>query len=179
MVHDLGVDLALVWAAHDTRDIPSDSNVVVVSHVYDVLELFKAFVDRAVDVLFCECFRGSCKHGDLLAADTDRLLHAFEIRNKRRVGYSRLLDDSLEDLGIVAHLRHPLGRHEARRLDGAKAGVRQPVYEIDLDSGRHEGLLVLQTVSRTDLDDLDPFWQHYAARLDKPLLDERLPGIGE
>jgi hypothetical protein len=44
--------------------------------------------------------------------------------------------------------------HEARRLDAADAGVEHPLDQRDLGGGVDQGVLVLQAVSRADLDDL-------------------------
>ena len=53
------------------------------------------------------------------------------------------------------HLRDPLGADEAADLDGAHAGAREPVDELDLRRGRDDRLFVLQPVARADLYDLD------------------------
>ena len=58
-----------------------------------------------------------------------------------------------EHLLGVAHLRHPPRRHERGRLDGAEPRGLEPADELGLRRGRHDGLLVLQPVARTDLVD--------------------------
>jgi len=51
----------------------------------------------------------------------------------------------------MAHLRHPVGAHERRGLDGFEARARQPVHELGLDGRRDEALLVLEAVARAHL----------------------------
>ncbi len=55
----------------------------------------------------------------------------------------------------VGQLRHPLGRNKRRGLDELEAGIGQSVDQLDLDLGGNHLLLVLQSVTRTDIDDPD------------------------
>ena len=63
--------------------------------------------------------------------------------------------DARHDLGVVGHLRHPLGADVAGDLDLAQAGGLQAVHEFDLVSGRHGLGFVLQAVTRADIDQGD------------------------
>ena len=56
--------------------------------------------------------------------------------------------DAIHHFVVVCHLRHPLGRDEAGRLDIFQAGLRELVYKLDLEIGWDVGRLVLQTVPR-------------------------------
>src|SRR5690606_107244 len=56
----------------------------------------------------------------------------------------------------VRHLRHSVRVHEAHRFDAAQARGEQCLEVGDLAVGRHHDVLVLETVTWTDFDDLDP-----------------------
>ena len=77
---------------------------------------------------------------------------------EHRIADAGLAPDARHHFGGIGHLRHPLGRHERRRLDRGEARVGQQVDQRDLDVGRHHRLLVLQAVARADLDQADPSW---------------------
>lgn len=56
---------------------------------------------------------------------------------------------------ITAHLRHPLWRHEARRLDDGHSGVGESVDQVRLRFDVDNRLFVLQSVARTHIDNFD------------------------
>jgi hypothetical protein len=56
---------------------------------------------------------------------------------------------------LSTHLRDPLGRHKAGRLNHGEPRCRQLLDELDLDSCWHVRLLVLEAIARAHFDNLN------------------------
>ena len=84
-----------------------------------------------------------------------RRLKALQVGRQHRIAHAGLARDAGHHLGVVRHLRHPLGADKAGDLDLFQAGGLQAVHQFDLDGGGHRLLLVLQAVARADFDQFD------------------------
>jgi len=66
LVDESRVNLSLIWAAHNTRDVASHLNIVFFGDIHHLLEALEALLDRAVDVLASESLAGCAKDSDLV-----------------------------------------------------------------------------------------------------------------
>jgi hypothetical protein len=99
--HLLGVYLSLIRASHDTRDVPSDLDIVGSRHFHHLLKPCQTFIDGALDVLLCESFTGSTEDCNLFHATFKSSLHSFHIGDKNRVVNSIDLGDASEDFRTI------------------------------------------------------------------------------
>jgi len=158
---DGGVDVALIGAAQHAGDVPAHAPAQLLGPRRDGGEALQALVDRAVDVLLAEALRGGAEDGDLVhAGGLLGGLHALHVGHQDRIADPVQAVDLGQDLGRVGHLRHPFGRGEAARLDGAQAGGGQGVNQRHLGRCRHLAGLVLQAVTRPHFDDLHALGSH-------------------
>ena len=121
----------------------------------DVGEAFQRLPHRPVDVLPVVRLRGGDEEDDAVDAGLERPLGALHVRHERQKLDVRTMLDAGDDLHRVPKLGHGAGRHEARHLERAQAGVDQAVDQPDLGVGRDEGLFHLEAVARADLGDTD------------------------
>ena len=115
-------------------------------------------MDSAIEQLMFflrEGFRGRGEHRHMVGAGGQRRLEALQVGRQHRVADTGAALERAHQLGMVAHLRHPLRRHEGGGLDLAQPGVGQAVDQFQLGGQRHHLLLVLQAVARPHLDDAD------------------------
>jgi hypothetical protein len=155
--HRLRRDRPLVGATHHAGDVAAHPHAGRVRRLGDRAEAFERLGDRAVDVLLAEGLGGGAEHRDLPCPGRQRGLEALEVGGEHRIGDAgrRSGEHARQQLGVVAHLRHPLGRHEGRGLDRLQPGALEAAHELELGVGGDELLLVLQAVARPHLDDAD------------------------
>ena len=121
----------------------------------DRAEPFDRFGDRRVDVLPVEGVAGRREHGNLVDPCGDRPGQPRFVRHQRHVLDARPAGDPAEHLVRIRQLRDPAWRDEGTDLDLIETRLGQGIDEGDLRVGRDDPLLVLETVSRADLDDPD------------------------
>ncbi len=80
---------------------------------------------------------------------------ALQIQDQRTVGHVRQHWQRRTDLFGVGHLGHSLGMHERGDLDTVQAGSCQIGDQLDLLCGRKQGVLALEPVAGSNLDDLN------------------------
>jgi hypothetical protein len=118
-----------------------------------------AFFDAAVDVALAEGFTGGAEDDHFIGLRRQCGFEALHVWHEHAVAHARLALQSRHHGGVVAHLRHPFRRDEAGDFDLAQARGRQALDELDLVHRVDVLLLVLQTVSRADIDQRDLWGQ--------------------
>ena len=159
MAHALGRDLAFVRATHRAAHGAAHSNARRARRRHHGRKALNTVGDRAVDVALAEGFTGRSKDHDLVGPEFARCRQRgsqpLHVGRQHRIAHASLPRDAGHDHGGVRHLRHPLGADEAGDLDLFQSGGLQPLYQLDLDGGRHRGFFILQAVARTDIDQLN------------------------
>ncbi len=122
---------------------------------HDGLEHGEGLGDGAVEVAGGEGLRGRTEHRDPGGPEGERPVQTALVRHEDGQGGVHVGEQREELLG-VGELGHPLGVHEAGRLDRGQAGGGQAVDELRLDLRGDGRLLVLQAVAGADLVDADP-----------------------
>jgi hypothetical protein len=153
--HGIERDLALVGAAQRARDGGAHLHAVGLGGLGHGAEAFDGLGDGAVDVALAEGFAGGGKDDHLVGLGGEGTFKAFHIGGEHAVAHARLALDAGHDLGVVGHLRHPLGADVAGDFDLAQARGLQAVHELDLVGGCHGLGFVLQAVTRADIDQGD------------------------
>lgn len=150
-------DLALVGAAQHRGDVAAHPHAGGLGAFQHRFEARQGLGHGAVDVLLGEGLGGGAEHRHLLDAALQGRFQPLEVGGQRRVGDAIQPGEVLHHLAVVGHLRHPLGRDEAGRLDVAEAGRAQAVDQLQLGGGADRLGLVLQAVAGADLDQANLF----------------------
>ncbi len=156
--HLVDRDGALPRVAEAHRDIGADVEPGRSRPGHGRLEHRELPVQAAVEVLLGEGLGGAAEDRDVPAAQLEGAVQAALVGDQHRQVPTLLAEDR-HQLGGVGELGHPLRVDEAGGLDDRQPGRDQPADELCLDVGRHQRLLVLQAVARTDLVDRDPLRQ--------------------
>nr|GEU28319.1 conserved hypothetical protein [Tanacetum cinerariifolium] len=131
--HGFGRHLALVRAAERAADAAAQAQAVLFGCLRHAFEAGDRFGDRAVDVFLREGLGGGAENHHLVGARRQRRFKPLQIGRERGIDGARAAVDGGHDVGAGGHLRHPLGRHERRRFDVAKARAGQAVDQFRLD----------------------------------------------
>ena len=151
--HLLGRDVAAVGTSERRRDVASSPPPRRAGPLEHRLEGGERPLDRHADVRLGEGFRGGREDGHRIGSGRLRALETAHVRHQHRVADAGSPPHAWEHLVGVGELRDGARRDERCRLHDLEAGVGEGLDEGDLRIGRHDRLLVLQTVTRTDLDD--------------------------
>ena len=119
-------------------------------------------------LLLREGLGGAAEDRDVPQAELERPVEPALVGHQHRQVATAVGAEPGHQLLGVGELRHPLRVHEAGRLDDRQPGGDQPAYELRLDVGGHDRLLVLQAVARADLVDRDPLGQPRIAPASAP-----------
>ena len=164
--HPIAVDAALVGAAEARRDDGLDAQPGAQRDRDDAVQRGDRRGDRAVDVALVVGLARREEDADLVEA----LALAQRALETALVGDEHAARDAVghvdrgEHLLGVGELRDDVRAHEARDLDAAHAGAREPVDERDLVGGRDRLGLALEAVARADLADVDEGWEVASGR---------------
>src|SRR6218665_3928810 len=182
--HALGCDFALIRATHGATHRPPHGNAGRAGGLSDRRKALDALGNAAVDVLLAEGLAGRAEDHDLVRPVGQRRCKALEVGRQHRIDHALLARDAGHHLVVVRHLWHPLGRHIAGDLDVLQARVLQALHQADLDLGRYRRRLVLQAVTRADIDDLDfgrkahgVTLRQKRGRTDPPIVSDRLRAL--
>jgi hypothetical protein len=152
--HPLGRDLALVGAAHSAGDGAAHLDARRASGLH---HRAKALDASAIEQLMFFWLKASLaapnttiSSGRDFTAASSPAGWASAPSSARQAGA-----DAGHHLGVVSHLRHPLGRHKAGDFDLGQPGRLQAVHQLNLVLGGHRLLFVLQAISGADLDEFD------------------------
>ncbi len=153
--HRLRLDLALIGAAKDGRNVAAHPHAVGLGARQHRLEPVDQFRNRAIDIGARKTFRRRGKYRDQFGAGGLRGLITLLVRHQHRQFAIRMMADAAQHLGRPHHLRDRLGRHERSDLDRCQPRADQRLDESDPVGDADRRLLVLQPVARADFDDLD------------------------
>src|SRR5918996_1091856 len=146
--HVPGVDRALERAAEGDADRDGDADAVRPRALGDALGGGHRLLDGGVLVPPVEGLGRGEGEVHLVQPGGGQPVVAPLVERESGVDDAVAALESLDDLLGAGHLRHPLGVHEADRLDAAEASLREPVHELCAHR-RLQGLrLVLEAVAR-------------------------------
>jgi len=108
-------------AAEHHRDVPAHIDSGFQRSLTDRTEALERLRDRAIGVAAREGLGGGGKSGNFFHTRRQSGVEPLHVGHQHRVADAGLAFDARHDLRIVRHLRNPLGRNEAGRLDHLQA----------------------------------------------------------
>src|SRR5574344_1695749 len=151
--HLLGGDVALVGAAHRAAHGAAHGDACGQGCFHHRCKALDAFGNAAVDVFLAEGLAGRTKHHDLVGLAQQCRLQPLHVGGEHRIAHIGTALDARHDLGVVGHLRHPLGADKAGDLNLLEARLLQALHQLDLDGRRNRLFFVLQPIARAHIDD--------------------------
>lgn len=161
LAHRLGRDGAVVRARDHAAHIAAHGRARCMRPRDHGTEPLDRLCDRRVDVPARKPLACRREHAHLACAAGKGALEALLVGNEHREERVRMRPDRRrQHLLGVCELRHPLRTHETRRLDLAKARLREQPDVAELVVRRHEPLLVLKAIAGPDLAQFDELGAH-------------------
>ena len=148
------VDRALERAAEGHAHRHGGANRVGSSALDDAHRRVQRLSHGCVLIPLVERLRRAEGEANLIQSGRDEAVVSLPIQRESGVHDSVDSVDGRNDLLRAGHLRHPSRIDEARDLHGPYAGVNEPADELCAELGSEDVGLVLEPVTRADVDDV-------------------------
>ena len=148
-------DRTFIRTTHGARDRTTHRHTCCQRSSHHRPEALDALGNRAVDVLLAEGFAGRAKDDHGIGPCRQRGFKALHIRHQRGIAYTGQPGDAAHHLGVIRHLRHPLGADKTGDLNVFQPRRLQALHQLDLHGSRHGLLFVLQAVAGADVGDVN------------------------